>query len=69
MTNRKNSADDNGNGISRRTVLKGAAVVGAVIGAGGLFDVAIQQRALAAPDPGDTTVPLPTDTGAKLKGN
>ena len=62
MTNRKNSVGDNGHDVSRRTVLKGAAVVGAVIGAGGLFDVAIQQRALAAADPGTTTVPLPTTT-------
>lgn len=62
MTNRGNSVSDDGNGVSRRSVLKGAVGVGAVIGAGGLLDVSIQQRALAAPDPGNTTVPLPTTT-------
>jgi hypothetical protein len=62
MTNSANSADEDGNGIRRRSVLKGAAGIGAVIGAGGLLDVAIEQRALAAPDPGNTTVPLPTTT-------
>ena len=62
MTNRENSVSDNGNGVSRRSVLKGAVGIGVVIGAGGLLDVAIQQRALAAPDPGNTTVPLPTTT-------
>jgi hypothetical protein len=62
MTNSANSVDEDGNGIRRRSVLKGAAGIGAVIGAGGLLDVAIEQRALAAPDPGNTTVPLPTTT-------
>jgi Purple acid Phosphatase, N-terminal domain/Calcineurin-like phosphoesterase len=62
MTNRESSVSDNGNGVSRRSVLKGAVGIGAVIGAGGLLDVSIQQRALAAPDPGNTTVPLPTTT-------
>jgi hypothetical protein len=63
MSDRENSDQDNGNGLSRRGVLKGAAVIGAVIGAGGLVDVGVlQQGALAAPDPGTTTVPLPTTT-------
>ncbi len=62
MTNRENSVSDNDDGVSRRSVLKGAVGIGVVIGAGGLLDLSIQQRALAAPDPGTTTVPLPTTT-------
>lgn len=62
MTNRETSPGDNGHRISRRIVLKGAAGIGAVIGAGGLLDVGIPQRALAASDPGTTTVPLPATT-------
>jgi Purple acid Phosphatase, N-terminal domain/Calcineurin-like phosphoesterase len=50
------------NRVSRRIVLKGAAGIGAAIGVGGLLDVTIPQRALAASDPGTTTVPLPTTT-------
>jgi hypothetical protein len=50
------------NRVSRRIVLKGAAGIGAAIGVGGLLDVSIPQRALAAADPGTTTVPLPTTT-------
>jgi hypothetical protein len=50
------------NRVSRRIVLKGAVGIGAAIGAGGLLDVTIPQRALAAADPGTTTVPLPTTT-------
>jgi hypothetical protein len=50
-------------GVSRRGVLKGAVGVGAAIGAGGLIDAGLlQQSASAAPDPGNTTVPLPTTT-------
>ena len=62
MTNRENSTGANGRRVSRRIVLKGAAGLGAVIGAGGLLDVGLPQRALAAADPGATTVPLPTTT-------
>jgi hypothetical protein len=62
MTNRENSTGATGRRVSRRIVLKGAAGIGAVIGAGGLLDVGIPQRALAAADPGTTTVPLPTTT-------
>ncbi|MGD0556611.1 MAG: metallophosphoesterase family protein [Streptosporangiaceae bacterium] len=62
MTNRENPTGANGRRVSRRIVLKGAAGLGAVIGAGGLLDVGLPQRALAAADPGTTTVPLPTTT-------
>jgi Purple acid Phosphatase, N-terminal domain/Calcineurin-like phosphoesterase len=53
MTNRENPTGANGRRVSRRIVL---------IGAGGLLDVGLPQRALAAADPGTTTVPLPTTT-------
>jgi hypothetical protein len=62
MTNRENAVGSNGNRVSRRIVLKGAMGIGAALGVGGLLDVSIQQRASAAPDPGTTTVPLPTTT-------
>jgi hypothetical protein len=64
MANPENSVqNEDGTGVSRRGVLKGAAGIGAVIGAGGLVDVGVlQQGALAAADPGTTTVPLPTTT-------
>jgi Purple acid Phosphatase, N-terminal domain/Calcineurin-like phosphoesterase len=62
MATSEDSVSEDGNGVSRRNVLRGAAGIGAVIGAGGLIDVGFEQRALAAPDPGNTTVPLPTTT-------
>jgi hypothetical protein len=62
MTNRENSVRDDVNRVSRRSVLKGAVGIGVVIGAGGLAEVGFQQGASAAPDPGTTTVPLPTTT-------
>lgn len=49
-------------GPSRRSVLRGAVGVGAVIVAGGVIDLSARDKALAAPDPGNTTVPLPTTT-------
>ena len=55
-----NSADNSGSRISRRIVLKGAVGISAAIGVGGLLDVGVPQRALAASDPGTATVPLPT---------
>jgi Purple acid Phosphatase, N-terminal domain/Calcineurin-like phosphoesterase len=57
-----NSADNSGSRISRRIVLKGAVGISAAIGVGGLLDVGVPQRALAASDPGTATVPLPTTT-------
>jgi hypothetical protein len=54
---------EEGAGVSRRRVLKGAAGAGAVIGAGGLIDACLlPQSASAAPDPGNITVPLPVTT-------
>jgi hypothetical protein len=64
MANPESSVQkEDGTGVSRRGVLKGAAGIGAVIGAGGLVDVGVLQRgALATADPGNTAVPLPTTT-------
>lgn len=52
-----------GSEISRRQLLKGAAGLGLAVGVAGVAGEALfAEGAYAAPDPGNTTVPLPTTT-------
>jgi 3',5'-cyclic AMP phosphodiesterase CpdA len=63
MSDRVLSAIDDGTGFSRRGFLKGAVGIGLAAGFAGLADGGFfYEDASAAPDPGITTLPLPTTT-------